>query len=218
MKSNIFLVRHAQSQSNIDEQILKEQTNVGIHLTDTGIQQAKEVGDFIVSNYYSHLKPLKIWNSPYNRTRQTANEIKKQLKNNKIHYIEEESIYIIERQFGLIDDAINYQKSHPVEYSHYLLHNKENKEFFVRPPLGESPFDMCMRLDFLLRCVISQEPEYQHIIVSHGAAIRGLVIMQEKLPYEDYFKIPNPSNASIHHLDANNGYKGKIFEPAQISY
>lgn len=218
MQSKIYLVRHAQSQSNVNIKILQEKTNVGVLLTEEGVKQANETGSFLSKELVNSKKIVKIWNSPYERTRQTSQLIKNVLKENNIHFIEEESLYIAERQFGLVDDAIDYKTDHPREFNHYQLHNKEKKAFFARPPLGESPFDMCQRLDFFLRCVIASESEYQHVIVSHGAALRGLIMMHDKRPYETYLDMPNPHNASVHVLDKKNGYQGEAFKPTYVSF
>ncbi len=219
---NIFLVRHAQSKANVDVNVLKQKTNVAVELTDTGLQQAKETGSFIVS-YLDNLTEggktnglVKIWNSPYQRTRETTSHIKDEFKNFGYLFEEEESIYLSERQFGLVDDANKYHEHFPHEISHYNLHKKHNHDFFARPPLGESPFDMCMRLDFFLRNVLENEKHiHNHIVVSHGAAIRGLILMHQKQKYEEY-NCPNPYNASIR-LISDSSYIGEIFKPSKVT-
>lgn len=221
---NIFLVRHAQSQSNVDLNILKLQANMAVDLSATGIEQAKETGIFLAKHLENKDNdgcglPVKVWNSPYNRTRQTSKIIKEQLTLNGIEFEEEESIYISERQFGLVDDVQGYH-THEMfthEANHYSLHKKSNHDFFVRPPLGESPFDMCTRLDFFLKAILPQEEcQKTHIIVSHGAAIRGLIMMHQKQKYEEY-TCPNPANASVRQLEGKN-YHGEIFKPTKATY
>lgn len=219
----LLFVRHAQSQSNENITILKSITNVSVSLTANGRLQATETGEYLSKYLKDNNKKVKIWNSPYDRTRLTAQTIKEALAQNGFvlgtHYDEEESIHIAERQFGLIDDAMEYEKNHLDAFNHYKLHSKEKKEFFARPPLGESPFDMCQRLDFFLKVVLENEENKQydeHIIVSHGAAIRGLLTMKLKWKYEKYTEMPNPFNASIHLID-NNEYKGEVFVPSTVS-
>jgi broad specificity phosphatase PhoE len=209
---NIFLVRHAQSQSNEDYKILHTKTNVSVHLTPQGHQQALETGNYFAEHFKDALTYVKVWNSPYDRTRLTAQAIKDTFESTGVQYVQEESIYIAERQFGLVDDTADYPTNHPDAYNHYQLHSKEKKEFFARPPLGESPFDMCQRLDFFLRIILANDTNTNHIIVSHGAAIRGLLMMQQKWNYEKYGEMPNPYNASIHLIE-HEVYKGEIFKP-----
>jgi broad specificity phosphatase PhoE len=221
---NIFLVRHAQSQSNVDLNILKLQANMSVNLSEIGIAQATETGNFL-AQYLANKDidgcelPVKVWNSPYNRTRDTAEIIKGRLALNFIKFEEEESIYIAERQFGLVDDVQDYH-THDMfthEANHYNLHKKTKHDFFVRPPLGESPFDMCTRLDFFLKAILPlEECQKTHIVVSHGAAIRGLIMMHQKQKYEEY-ACPNPANASVRQLYGKQ-YRGEIFKPTKATY
>lgn len=141
---NIFLVRHAQSESNIDPNILKIQTNMSVNLSNVGTMQAKETAHFLYNNTASNPDSVKIWNSPYTRTRQTAQAIKEHFIEQGTSFSEEESIYIAERQFGLVDDAKDYHVHFPHEANHYNLHKESKHDFFARPPLGESPYDMCI--------------------------------------------------------------------------
>lgn len=212
---NIYLVRHAQSQSNEDYKVLHTMTNVSVSLTPLGHLQAKETGVFL-ADHFKDKTSVKVWNSPYDRTRLTSQAIKDQFDKMNIVYSKEESIYIAERQFGLVDDAKEYKNNHPDAFNHYQLHSKEKKEFFARPPLGESPFDMCQRLDFFIRVVLATSQEENHVIVSHGAAIRGFIMMHQKWEYEQYTKMPNPYNASVHSIE-NGIYKGQQFTPTKVS-
>jgi broad specificity phosphatase PhoE len=209
---NIFLVRHAQSNSNVDNSVLHTSTNMSITLTDKGILQAKETGAFLADKIHTQ-GGIKIWNSPYERTRQTAKIIKDAFKGKKI-FASEEHINLAERQFGLIDNVASYMDDYPHEVSHYNLHKEAQQEFFVRPPLGESAYDMCLRLDFFLRCILPSSVEKQHIIVTHGAAMRGLLMMSQKKPYEWYNEQKNPLNASVHAI-IDGLYRGEVFTPSE---
>ncbi len=209
---NIYLVRHAQSEANIDYNVLKSSTNMSIGLSQLGEHQAKETGIFLAKEL-SQYNTVKIWNSPYNRTRQTSQIIKQELSEKNIHFKEAESIYLSERQFGLVDDVENYIHKYPDEAKHYNLHKESNHDFFARPPLGESPFDMCLRLDFFLKTILPSSTETNHVIVSHGAAIRGLIMMNQNLSYETY-NSPNPYNASVNFI-CNQELIGTIFTPTK---
>jgi broad specificity phosphatase PhoE len=220
---NIFLVRHAQSQSNVDPNILKLQTNMAVELSEIGHAQAKETGLFLAENLKirgndGYGLPIKVWNSPYNRTRQTSKIIKDILRMKGIAFEEEESIHIVERQFGLVDDVVGYHTHQDFKHeaNHYNLHKSSNHDFFARPPLGESPFDMCTRLDFFLKVILPNDGNKNHIVVSHGAAIRGLIMMHQKQKYEEY-TCPNPANASVRQL-ADKHYRGEIFKPTMTTY
>jgi broad specificity phosphatase PhoE len=211
----IYFVRHAQSTANIDANVLKTATNMSIGLSDVGVEQANETGLFL-SDHFSPGDSIKVWNSPYNRTRQTANAIKDSLEKAKLKFSEEESIYIAERQFGLVDDVADYHKNYPYEAKHWQMHKEHSHDYFARPPLGESGFDMCLRLDFFLKHVLGAERTIEnHIVVSHGAAIRGLLMMNQKWTYEKFNK-PNPFNASVT-LVKDNNLEGCIFVPSKAT-
>ncbi len=209
----IYLVRHAQSNSNIDARILQNQTNMSVELSDIGIKQATETGAYLAEHLSLSEDNIKVWNSPYTRTRQTAGILKSQFDLVGLKYSSAESIYLTERQFGLVDDVANYWQIYKHETNHYELHKENNHDFFARPPLGESPFDTCIRLDAFLRTVLAVDTSHNtHIIVGHGAAIRGLILMDQELPFEEYAP-PNPYNASVRLIDQGK-YVGDIFVPS----
>lgn len=75
----IFLVRHGQSQSNVDPGINVAVADHAIQLTEEGHVQAEEAGKFLASYFETYLRILptrvRLWHSPYTRTRQTAAQI-----------------------------------------------------------------------------------------------------------------------------------------------
>lgn len=222
---SIYLVRHAQSESNVDSKLLFNQTNMSVKITDIGYKQLDENSDFLVK-YFNELPQnnifsenqtptIKVWNSPYERTRITANGIKDKFIKNNIPFSESESLYICERQFGLIDNNHQYSETHTKELEHYNLHREFKHDFWARPPLGESPFDMCLRLDYFLKTILNNDDNEHHIIVSHGAAIKGLILLYMNLNYESYSTLDYANNCSITLL-SNNNFK-LIFKPSIVT-
>ncbi len=214
MGNKIYLVRHAQSEANVNFRILRTKTNMSANITDIGHVQAKETGIYL-NSVLNKNADIKIWNSPYQRTRQTAQIIKDNLKD--FRYEEEESLYIGERQFGVLDSAENYSHEYKEEVKHYLMHKKEKHDFFVRPSLGESPYDMCLRLDAFINFYLKTTTNTQHVLVLHGAAIKGFLMMWLKKNYEWYNEQNNSHNAAIHYIDEHNKYHGEIFTPSDIT-
>lgn len=226
MHAPLYFIRHAQSQANADPTVLKQKTNIGICLTHTGVTQAAQAAlameEEVVN--FSDDEILKVWNSPYDRTRETANILKQHLRTCGIDFLEEESIYLSERQFGIVDDAPDYRLTHSAEYSHYMLHKQAKQDFFARPPLGESPFDVCLRIDFFLKTILgaqSIDPKsgkrIRHALVFHGAAIRAAVVMRLSKNYEFYNEILNPVNASITKITADGELFYEWFKPSIIT-
>lgn len=210
----IYLVRHAQSESNVNVYELQKTPNPSIKLTQAGIEQANQTGVFL---RHSDFNRAIVWNSPYARTRQTAQIIKDQMKK-ELNIVEKESIYLSERQFGLVDDAKDYRHHHKDAVNHYKLHTETKTKFFVRPPLGESPYDMCLRLDTFIKMYIENSSEDLHILVSHGAAIRGILMMTLGWPFETYEDEPNPLNASARLITFENNKwtdHGYVFNPSE---
>ena len=211
MTNPIYLVRHAQSEANVNVHILKQKTNMSVSLTELGFQQATQTGLFLAEQLKKETKPITIWRSPYLRTRQTSDLIVQELKKANIQHNLKESIHLTERQFGLLDHTHDYEKHFEHEANHYNFHVEFEHEFFARPHLGESPFDMCLRLDFFLKSVLNHQEPHINIVVTHGAAIRGLKIMHLNKSFEEYNE-PNAYNASIELLEHNIS-RGVIFTP-----
>jgi len=74
----IYLVRHGESMSNINKAVHKTTADHEIPLSPNGISHAQIAGRFI----REHLErkevaypKVRLWTSPYRRTRQTADEI-----------------------------------------------------------------------------------------------------------------------------------------------
>lgn len=205
MTESLYLLRHAYSFANENPAVLHKTANMSVGLTEIGVRQAKEAGLKILElakELQDQGCVLKIWNSPYQRTRHTADIVKEILTREQIPYLQEESIYLGERQLGLIDDCADHLQTHRHEQTHYQIYKRENKDFFVRPPLGESYYDVAIRADFFLKNYIEKEVEFcgkkiVHLLVSHGGCIKALCMMQAKWTYEKCSETPNPSNASI---------------------
>lgn len=210
----VYLVRHAQSQSNVNVYELHKTPNPSIELTATGIEQAQQAGQYLSQNDFDKAV---VWNSPYMRTRQTAKIIKETMKKS-LSIEERESIYLSERQFGLVDDVVDYRHNYKDAINHYKMHTASKTDFFVRPPLGESPFDMAIRLDTFMKFEIQTSPEDLHVLVSHGAAIRGILMMTLGWPFEKYGDEPNPLNASARLITFDNNKwqdHGYVFKPEE---
>ena len=101
---HIFLIRHGQSIANTGENYPQRLPDHLVSLTEEGIQQARENGEWL-ANYCKEknidLSNARIWRSPYLRTRQTSEEFNKFLNIKDIR----EDITLIEQQFGLLDSV-----------------------------------------------------------------------------------------------------------------
>ncbi len=101
----------------------------------------------------------------------------------------DESIFIGEQQFGLFEGLPRHilKSQYPQEYSHFEKSIASGGRFWVRPPLGESRFDVAMRV---CRLIDDIKQEYftagtdRFIIVSHGVTIRAFLMMWFKHRHE----------------------------------
>ena len=211
---NLYLIRHAQSEANVSPHILHVKPNARINLTDLGKIQASETGQFLKTKI-KDLANIKMWHSPFDRTRQTASIICASLGIESI-----ENLHIVERQLGLVEDMPDYGKKYPEFVNLYKLAATHESEFFTRPPLGESPFDVCLRLEtFLNNCVYPAMllSKKDVVVVSHGAAIKCLESLVMNQPYETIGRKTNPKNASILQIEIENETfknNGFIFQPS----
>ncbi len=197
----ILLIRHAESQANVSPSKLIIENDNGIanpviSLTEKGLKQAKENGLFLKKYLQdTHLK-IKVWNSPYQRTRQTMQISTNEFLSEVSHYRPEESPLLGEIQFGLLETVRNYSKEYSNEYNYYHHFKKQNAHFFSKSPMGESPAEMSARLKLWLNNLSWYGENDLHIVYAHGAAIRALLLTAYCLPYEIYY-LNNPVNASI---------------------
>ena len=77
----IILVRHGNSEANNNFDILKRVPDNKVHLTQKGIQQAKEAGQRLKKLLGN--ESIQFYVSPYTRTRETYENILESLKDNK---------------------------------------------------------------------------------------------------------------------------------------
>lgn len=218
---NLFLIRHGQSIVNVDREFMTQTPNMLGDLTELGRHQAALTGEYLaqeLKNRFISKSKIVVWNSPYLRTTQTANIIKQKLDEKGIKYIAKESIYLAERQFGLLDNHAEIETTHKAEIDHYRMHVQQGEDFWVRPPLGESPFDMCLRIDSFIQSHLKSSRDENtskqtHVFVAHGAWLRGFMMMYQELTYKEYLAMPNPGNAAL--FEVNETHANKLFVPPQ---
>jgi 2,3-bisphosphoglycerate-dependent phosphoglycerate mutase len=116
----IFLIRHGQSEANLDKSINTRLPDHKIELSGEGREQAAAVGKFLARTL-TRSRRLRILCSPYIRARQTSDLIEKALLANAITFDKREAIELRELQFGLFDGIADEDlpKLFPREYEHY---------------------------------------------------------------------------------------------------
>jgi broad specificity phosphatase PhoE len=220
----IYLVRHGESEFNVDKSLGLIHPDHSFDLTSLGYNQANRMAEFL----YEHLradtpKKLRIWTSPYQRARETAQAIHSRLQygiNNHCYdgsWCElREHINLVEQQFGLFDGIPDGElpERYPDEQAHYQKHMDEGGRFWARMPLGESRFDVAIRVHASFGTF--QRDNDRHglrdiIIVSHGVTIRAFIMQWLHLSPEWFEEEPNPKNCSVRLLEDGED-KGYIYE------
>ncbi len=126
----IILIRHGESEGNVDKQHYEEVPDYALNLTKRGIEQAQQAGQKIKEIIGN--EKLSVYISPFFRTRQTFAEIRKSVGKNVVRAIEDPRIR--EQEWGHLRpiDANEEIKKERDEYS----------TFYFRIPDGESGADV----------------------------------------------------------------------------
>lgn len=201
---HIFLIRHGESITNTGENYVHRLPDHMVSLTEQGKLQAQKAGewlyDYCVKNNID-LTKARIWRSPYLRTRQTSEEFNKSLKIEDI----KEDITLIERQYGLFDAMTEdeWKRKYPVEYAEHKRQCENGGWFYSRFPLGESPFDVTIRIHQFLG-TISRDYEKEGIdtifVFTHGCTLRAFLMRYFHYNPEWMDEEKNPGNCNIREI------------------
>ena len=198
---HIFLIRHGESVANVGENFIKRVPDHLVPLTERGKEQARENGEWLAKYCRDRnidLSRARIWRSPFLRTRQTADEFNKALGITDIR----EDITLTEQQFGLFD-SIPYEEwgeLYPKEFSEYERQLGNYGKFYARPPLGESPFDVAIRVHQFTGTIYRDYDKNgvdTLFVFTHGTTLRAFLMRWFHHSPEWYHEEPNPKNCQI---------------------
>ncbi|OMO62452.1 Histidine phosphatase superfamily, clade-1 [Corchorus capsularis] len=202
LPKRIILLRHGESQGNLDTSAYSTIPDHKIPLTEQGLAQARLAGsrlrDLASANGSSRDWRVYFYVSPYERTRSTLREIGKSFSRKRVIGVREEC-RIREQDFG------NFQ----VEERMKVI--KETREkfgrFFYRFPEGESAADVFDRVSSFLESLwrdidlnrLHNEPsqDLNLIIISHGLALRVFLMKWFKWTVEQFELLNNLGNCGI---------------------
>lgn len=209
----IFLVRHGESVSNLDKKVHFTVPDHAIGLSDLGKDQAYAAGKFLADNYKELSQDNScLWVSPYKRTRQTANAIQSAIQLRLGFQLpQKESINLVEQQFGLFDGYTDEElaEKYPLEHAHYNKCESFEGKFWARMPLGESRFDVAVRVHQFFGTLMRDYEKHNIkniIIVAHGVTNRAFAMQWLHHPFEWFEKEPNPKNCSIRRIDGDQDF------------
>ncbi|KAJ4837072.1 hypothetical protein Tsubulata_008449 [Turnera subulata] len=211
----IILIRHGQSEGNVDEAVYTRVADPKIPLTDKGRAQAKECGkkmrEMIERDGADDWK-VYFYVSPYRRTRETLQNLAQAFERSRIAGMREEP-RLREQDFGNFQDREKMR----VEKVFRQLYGR----FFYRFPNGESAADVYDRITAkgfreTLRADIDigrfQPPGERSqnmnvVIVSHGLTLRVFLMRWYKWTVQQFEGLHNFNNAGM--IVMEKGYGGR---------
>ena len=206
----LYLVRHGETTANLDKAVYLDTADHAVPLSNLGHEQARDAGVKLAERLKSAHK-VRVWSSPYLRTRQTANEIRSRLDDAGIKHDYREHINLCEQQYGLFD-GIPDEELHlryPNEAAHYNKCERHEGKFWARMPLGESRFDVAVRVHQAFGTWIRDAEKHgitDLIVVTHGVTLRAIVMQWLHLTPEWFEAEKNPSNCAIRLIHDNKDF------------
>lgn len=221
----IYFIRHGQSEANVDLTKYHEKPDHAISLTEKGKAEALATGAFLKQHFkelekqLGYMPKIRLWNSPYLRTRQTAEGIMHHCKD--IFHDQREDTMLVEQQFGIFDGLTDEEQAqrYPIEFNMLQHAHKFQGKYWAKFPHGESPFDVDQRTKHMQGTFArdSEKHSIEYIVVvSHGVTTRVMAMRYLRQSFEDYSNEKNPSNASVRLLQKENNTwvdKRYIFAP-----
>lgn len=182
----IILVRHGESQANVDPQVYMHTPDNKIPLTSKGEEMAVNEGKILRKIIGD--ETVRFFVSPFIRSRMTCKGIIE--GGNFTKFTIGEDPRLREQEWG------NYQSEET--YSKHLRERRDVGAFYYRFPNGESGADVYDRisafLDTLFRKFKYKKCADNFIIVSHGITIRLFLMRYFKWTVETFHDLWNPDN------------------------
>ena len=201
-------MRHGESMGNVDPKVHASTPDHAVALSDRGHEQGREAGRRIAAHYAalgdSEQRHVRLWLSPYRRTRETADA----LMETAGPWITDrvEHILLCEQQFGLFDGLGDAEllARFPHEKTYYDMQCRFGGKFWARMPQGESRFDVAQRIHQAFGTF--QRDALQHgirdiVVICHGVTLRAFVMMWCHLSPEWFEAEPNPANCAVRLID-----------------
>ena len=199
----IILVRHGQSEGNVNRAIYRDKPDYAVQLTDIGRKQAHDLGKSLAEKMSG--ETVKFYVSPFWRTRQTYLEIVKWFDQSRVQPTYEDP-RLREQEWG-----------HKSGQSFNMDFEKERDDyghFYWRFPDGESCADVFDRLSDFMHTLHrdfdkSDFPE-NVIIVTHGMSMRLFLMRWFHYTVERFERIKNPKNCACYVLEKQENGKYQL--------
>jgi broad specificity phosphatase PhoE len=201
-KYKIILIRHGQSEGNVDPKVYENKYDHEIELTELGktqsIQAGAELRDLVKET------SLDVFVSPYKRTVQTWEGLKKGLSRNNLTV--EYDPRIREQEHKIFKSSEERLK--------IFAEQKRMGRFYYRFKNAESGVDVYSRITTFLRELRINRKLFSHnndcVIVAHEIALRSILMKFYKLKEKDFDNMPIIENCSPIVLETYNFNTAKI--------
>jgi broad specificity phosphatase PhoE len=210
MKPNkIFIVRHGESQGNVNRKIYETVPDYAIQLTDVGKAQAARCGETI-TNYLGINPSIQFYVSPFWRTRQTYLGITKAIQGrvaNKTPLIKYYEDPRLREQEWTRNAARDSDEAERDNYGH----------FYYRFNGGESCADVYDRVSDFMGTMHRDFKKTgfprNAIIVTHGMTMRLFLMRWFHASVEEFESWGNPKNCNFFLLELRDNEKYELVTP-----
>lgn len=201
----IILIRHGESEGNIDENVYSTKPDYKLDLTSIGLEQAEKCGKKLKE--ITKNESCFFYVSPLFRTRQTYKQIVKSYT--KELYETQEEPRVREQEWGHLKDVETCNKINEAR--------DEYGVFYYRIPDGESAADVYDRVsDFygtLHRDFEKEEFPENCVVVTHGMTIRLFLMKWFHWTVEEFHNLKNPENCAVVLLEKGADDKYNLITP-----
>lgn len=198
----IILLRHGQSEGNVDESTYATTPDWKVPLTPLGKAQATQAGkdiyEILGGNQRDKDEQVFMYYSPYKRTRDTMEAVRSEIGNDRVISLREEP-RISEQQFG------NFQNVEDVVQGKKERH--DFGRFYYRLKNGEAGLDVYSRVSSFIATLVRDCDQYNKagydldnitvVIVLHGLSLRLFLMRWFQFSVEEFERSENPDNGQV---------------------
>ncbi|MFC0598944.1 histidine phosphatase family protein [Streptomyces palmae] len=186
----IVLVRHGESEGNVDDTVYEREPDHALHLTELGRRQAREAGDRLREMFGQ--EQVSAYVSPYRRTHETLQLLGLDPVLTRVR----EEPRLREQDWGNWQDRedVRRQKLYRDAYGH----------FFYRFAQGESGADVYDRVGAFLESLWRSFEDPAHppnvLLVTHGLTMRLFCMRWLHWSVAEFESLSNPDNGETRAL------------------
>ena len=188
----IILMRHGESEGNVDSTMYSHTPDYKLKLTDLGIQQAVDAGLHLASMNLIHKAELHAYLSPYTRTRQTMMHVLRGY-GGPLKVEVREDPRVREQDWGNLYSLYHSDRMRD--------ESKKFGRFFYRMENGRSGADLYGELSTFFDTMFRdfERPDFPEtvLIPTHGLTLRLILMRWFNWTVEQYEALKNPDNCEF---------------------